>query len=408
MGQVNIEQNEIAHVLSIYLSVFMKNLTMLKVSVLLASMMTMMANAVIAPALPQINEVFGSVKGAEVLSKLLMTLPALTIAFTAPFAGRLVDKRGRLKVLTYSLILYGLAGTSGAWLNSLPAILVGRLFLGLGVAGIMTTATTLIGDYFEGEARSRFMGFQGAFLGLGGVVFITSSGYLADVHWRLPFLIYSFSLIVLLLTSVFLYEPDPKERANKGGESQSYSRKTVWVIFISGFLGMSYFYIIPIQIPFFLQQFDGVNNSMSGWAISALTLTSSMSALFYSRMKRRFSYPSIYGISFLIMATGYALVSGTNSYAQVIPVIMLLGVGTGWLMPNSSLWMMSVVPGSVRGRLIGRLTTFIFLGQFASPLFIQPLQHWFGLRGAFLFSAGTMVLFAMIFFFVLQKKETND
>ena len=60
------------------------NRTMLKVSILLASMMTMMANAVIAPALPQINEIFSAVKGAEVLSKLLMTLPALTIALTAP------------------------------------------------------------------------------------------------------------------------------------------------------------------------------------------------------------------------------------------------------------------------------------------------------------------------------------
>jgi len=383
----------------------MKNKAMLKASILMASMMTMMANAVIAPALPQINEVFSAVKGAEVLSKLLMTLPALTIAFTAPFVGRLVDKRGRLRVLIFSLILYALAGTSGLWLNSLPAILVGRLFLGLGVAGIMTSATTLIGDYFKGEDRNAFMGMQGAFIGLGGVIFITTSGYMADIHWRLPFVIYAFSLLVLVLSVFFLYEPEAKQKSEGGGGDQGYSRKTVWIIFISGFLGLSYFYIIPVQIPFFIQSFEGVSNAMSGWAISSLTLTSALAALSYKYMKKRFSYPSIYGISFLIMATGYILLSQCNSYMQVIIVIMWMGIGTGWLMPNSSLWIMSVVPESVRGRMIGRLTTFIFMGQFASPLFIQPLQNWFGLKGAFAFSGGTMILFAAIFIFILQEKQ---
>ena len=104
------------------------------------------------------------------------------------------------------------------------------------------------------------------------------------------------------------------------------------------------------------------------------------------------------------MASGYILLSQTGSYVQVIGVVLLLGVGTGLIMPNSSLWMMSVVPQSVRGRLIGRLTTFIFMGQFASPLFIQPLQHWFQIRGAFAFAGGTMIIFAAAFFFLLQRK----
>jgi MFS family permease len=280
---------------------------MLKISILLASMMTMMANAVIAPALPQINQIFESVRGAEVLSKLLMTLPALTIAFVAPVAGRIVDRRGRLPVLIFSLILYAVAGTSGLWLNTLPSILVGRLFLGLGVAGIMTTATTLIGDYFQGEDRSAFMGFQGAFIGIGGMVFITTSGYLADVHWRLPFVIYGFSLVVLLMASLFLYEPDVEKEKPGAPGSRDYPVRTVWIIFISGFLGLSYFYIIPVQIPFFVQGFDGVSNAMSGWAISTLTISSAIAALFYKNMRRRFSFPTIYGISFLIMASGYLL-----------------------------------------------------------------------------------------------------
>jgi hypothetical protein len=40
----------------------------------------------------------------------------------------------QLTLLLIATILYGLAGTSGIYLESLPAILVGRAFLGLAVA----------------------------------------------------------------------------------------------------------------------------------------------------------------------------------------------------------------------------------------------------------------------------------
>ena len=70
--------------------------------------------------------------------------------------------------------MYAVAGTSGFWLNDIHLILIGRFFLGLGVAGIMTSATTLIGDYFTGESRNKFMSLQSAFIALGGLLFITT------------------------------------------------------------------------------------------------------------------------------------------------------------------------------------------------------------------------------------------
>jgi MFS family permease len=48
-----------------------------------------------------------------------------------------------------------------------------RQVLGLAVAGVMVSATTLIADYYSGPARAAFMGLQAGFMGLGGVVFLT-------------------------------------------------------------------------------------------------------------------------------------------------------------------------------------------------------------------------------------------
>ncbi|HEY4789210.1 MAG TPA: MFS transporter, partial [Bacteroidales bacterium] len=159
----------------------MGNKKLLEITILLASMLTILSNAVIAPAMPLISGAFKEVKNVEILTKMMLTLPALTIALSAPLVGKLLDKVGRIKVLIVSLLIYLLAGTSGFWLRNLSGILVGRFIFGLGVTGIMTVSTTLIGDYFTGAKRDHFVGLQAAFVALGGLLFITTAGFLTDI-----------------------------------------------------------------------------------------------------------------------------------------------------------------------------------------------------------------------------------
>jgi len=160
--------------------------------------MTMMAGAVVAPSLPQMSQHFANVPNAEILTRLIITLPALFIAIFSPINGWLIDKYGRKNILLFSYILYAVGGLSGFFLQDLHLILVGRAFLGIAVAGVMTCTVALIGDYYQGAERNGFMGYQGAFMSFGGVTFISVAGILADIDWQYPFLIYLFSLLVFI------------------------------------------------------------------------------------------------------------------------------------------------------------------------------------------------------------------
>ena len=124
-----------------------------KVTLLLVSTLTVMSGATIAPSLPAMQTQFAAVENADYLVRLALTMPAIFIAVGAPFVGIAIDRFGRKPLLLLSLLVYGAAGSSGLWLDSLGLILVGRAFLGLSVGGIMTTATTLIADYYVGIAR---------------------------------------------------------------------------------------------------------------------------------------------------------------------------------------------------------------------------------------------------------------
>lgn len=387
----------------------MKNGNALKITLLLSSMMTILANAIIAPALPEINKAFASQPNAEILSKLIMTLPALTIAIFATTIGIVIDKYGRVRVLLISLLVFAMAGTSGLWLNYLISILVGRFFLGFGVAGIMTASTTLIGDYFKGSQRNQFISLQGAFSGFGGLIFITLAGYLTDVNWRYTFAIYSFSIVVFLLAITFLKEQ--KEGNNFQSEEkvlmESSNFKYIYLIYATAFIGIILFYILPLQIPFYLKNLQNVTNSMTGWAIGALTTSQAIASFFYGKLKVKFKYASIYGISFGVMALGYALISFGGSYWQILIGLIISGIGVAWMMPNSTLWIMELTPESKRGSYIGKLTTFIFLGIFASPIIVQPLQNAFGLKNTFFYLS--MFLFGLaILYTVTNLKKTKS
>ncbi|TVQ14918.1 MAG: MFS transporter [Bacteroidetes bacterium] len=385
---------------------------LLKATLLIASTLTVMAGAIIAPALPQISRDFSHVQGVELLSRLVLTLPALFMAILAPLAGYLIDKSGRKRVLLVSLVLYAIAGTSGLYLNTLPAILVGRAFLGIAVGGIVTAVITLIGDYFEGEERSRFVGTQAAFAGLGGLVFISSGGILADIHWRMPFLIYVSSLLVWIMALISVYEPEkikhkasPPMKGSGKKEANFVPAKVLWICAIA-FFSAIVFYMIPVQMPFMLSSMEGVSNAEIGFAIAFVNVASVTTSLNYSRIKRRLGFGTIMGLVYVIIFTGFFIISLGGSYILMIAGIAVTGLGFGMMMPNINLWLISSAPPSLRGRFVGYLNSSLFLGMFLSPVAVQPLIKISSINHSFLLMGLIMLVLAGVFFAYGRKKKT--
>lgn len=360
---------------------------MRKLTLLLTSMMTMMAGAVVAPSLPQINNIFSLTPHADILTKLIITLPALFIAFFSPFFGKLSDVIGRKKILFTALIIYSLSGVSAYFLNNLHLILVGRAFLGISVAGIMTMVGALIGDYYKGQERSRFMGMQGAFMGLGGVVFIAFAGWLADFGWHVPFLIYLFGFLVLPLVLIYIYEIEQFKDNNKAitpAHDIDYPKRLVAVIYSLIFFSLIAFYMIPVQLPFVLKSIPGVTNAQVGLAIAAQSLSGAIIAMNYRRIKSKLSFFTIYQITFAFLAIGYIFIGFSNTYFQYIIGLVIAGLGVGLLMPTGTMWIIEVAPESMRGQLVGKANTSMFVAMFISPIIMQPIIKLASISSAFI------------------------
>lgn len=391
-----------------YTGLLLKKKKYIKLALLLAGSLTVMSGATIAPALPELKRAFADTANIEYLSRLVLTLPALSIAIISPFAGWWITRYSKTKTLYASMLLYGLAGASGFVLNDLYAILVGRLFLGVAVAFTMTVASTLIGDYFEGKERNAFMGAFTALLSLGGVVYIALGGALADITWRGPFLVYLASLLFLPITIFSLFEPERNNGSTREEKKQGdVAGITILIILATGFFVMLFFYLVPTQLPFILVEQIGMSNSGTGYAIAFGNLVAAGVSFLYDKYKRWFGYMQLYAIAFAANAAGYFILSQSNVYWMVLIGLALSAAGMGIMMPNTALWLLDSSTNANRGKLMGGMSSAYFLGQFVSPLYSQPIVNMLGVPASFYVTSIVMVVFSIGFGlkgFVLKKK----
>ena len=367
-------------------------------ALLLVGAMTIMAGATISPALPEIEREVATGNNAALLTRLVLTVPALFTALTALFAGAALDRFGRRRILLAAIVLYAFAGPAGGVVSNVWALLVTRALLGVAVGIVMTASVTLVADYYSGPNRGEVMGRQAAFAGIGGIVFLVGGGLLADLSWRAPFAIYLLALPVLAMTWRFLPEPARASSAAGGKDGRGAVRwKPVAALAALAFTSMVVFYLTPVQIPFHLAALGTPSGTLAGIAVASTTLTGAIASALYGRVRARMSRPVTFAILFVLMAVGYAVVAAATGPVAVIAGLAIFGTGFGLLLPSLNTLAGDLADERTRGIVIGALTTSLFLGQFASPLVAQPVIERFGSAGAYWAGAFVLALLAICF-----------
>jgi MFS family permease len=374
-----------------------------KTSLLLVSSLTIASMITISASLPDMSAHFKDLPGGPALVKLSLSLPALFIALTATLAGAFIDRAGRLKLLGAALVLYAVAGSSGFWLNNIYGILAGRALLGVSVGFSMTIVTTLVADYYQGQARQQFAGLQIAVMSVAGILFITLGGFMADISWETPFLLYLFALAILPFALRFLPEPPkPVKSADSIAEPNIKSPPVIWLVFLNVMLMWVLFFILPIQIPFYLKDLGVEKNSLIGIAIASSTLSSAVSSFNYARLKGRFSHGFIFGLGYGIMALAFLVIAFGQTYGLIVTGLVIAGLGMGLLIPNANILVMQLAPPAIRGKEIGKLTTFWFMGQFIAPIVLLPFINKYS-QGS-VFEGIAIITGILCIFFFLSKK----
>lgn len=395
--------------------------SILKGTLLLTSTLIVMVTGVMVSAIPSAQAHFSDVPGGAFLVRLVLTLPSLFIAVVAPIAGYVVDSIGRKIVLVISTLVYGISGAAGYLAPTLTWLLISRAALGVAVGGLITSVTTLIADYYSGEARGQFLGLQAAFMGFGGTAWLALGGVLADVGWRVPFLAYAFAFILLPPILFALYEPSLVEPCAERvpplpdpGACVAESLRAIRSIPVAAVvspapIGLILFvytsvmgiqvilFLLPMQLPFYLRQSMGASASRSGLAIAAMSGAYALASMLYGRVALRLDHTEVLAVAVGLIGAGFFAIGSADGWAIMLSGLVVAGIGQGLLSPNLSMWMADATPTPLRGRVMGGLTTATFLGIFMSPIVGQPVIAAMGFRAPCLSAGALLVTIAALF-----------
>ena len=380
--------------------IFLKNPKITKAVLLFSGMMTIMGGALISPDLPRIQAYFAAVPSIAVITPFILTIVALSMIIMSPFIGTLIDKVGKRNIFLASLVLYAIGGSGGIYLDNIWALMVSRVVLAVAI-GILTACTlTLAADYFHGRERHEFMGIFTASMSLGGVIFVSASGYLADIGWRMPFILYLFSLIVLPFAVLSI--PETKEIMAKRAKTvavninQAPQKAKIILIYLLPFFSMVFLYIFAVQIPFYVNILAVGTSFLAGIIIAAMNVLQTFAGIFYGRSVG-IKPAHIMEAFFLLESLGFIIISLAHSSLLLIIGASFCGFGMGIMMAASNMWVTTIAPDIDRGKYVVALTMMVYLGQFLSPFIAMPVVNMFGYSAPYGFFAQVGMLCLGIF-----------
>lgn len=338
---------------------------------ILTAIMPTMGIVALVPVLPLLLREFAAVSGSAVLVPVALTIPALCIALFSPVAGALSDRLGRKPVLLVAMLVYGVVGALPLVLRDLGAIIAARAVLGLAEAAIMTVSTAMLGDYFDGPRRERWISIQMASVSLSAIALVAIGGALGEaLGSRGPFLLYLVALPIAAAVAAVLFEP--VYRTHRAGPKVRLPLGTILPVLLITIAVGVLFYTIIVQVGPILERSGVTSPARIGLAAAGTNLGVAIGSILFGRWKAH-AGPRLLAAGLVLVAAGYAGAALAPGFAVITGFAILACVGSGLMLPNMLAWVMRRLPAAARGSGTGAWTGAFFLGQFGAPLIASLL-----------------------------------
>lgn len=254
--------------------------------------------------------------------------------------GIIGDKKGRLKVLFGSILLYSIANILNGMATTIPQYIVLRFIAGVGLAGELGAGITLVSELLPKEKR----GIAAAMIASFGILGAVTAFFVHDIFqdWRLCYYIGGVLGLILLILRVSVYESTlyneiKSQEIERGNFLMFFDNKKRFVKYLRCIMiGIPAWYIIGVLVTFsdeFAKEM-GIRDVDPGKAIMFQYMAIAfgditaglLSQFFKSRKKALYIF---YGITILFTIL-YFTQSSTSTADNFYWICAGLGYGTGF------------------------------------------------------------------------------
>lgn len=340
---------------------------------LLAALASMAAQRICDAMLPELSREFdvGLAQAAQTVSVF-----ALAYGVAQLFYGPLGDRFGKLQVLVGAALLCAAGSLAAVWATDLDTLLLTRLVVGLGAAGLIPLGLAWVGDHVAYERRAVALARIGLGITLGILVGQVAGGLFADgPGWR-----WGFGAMALLFAAVGLWLAAEVKRQRRSGGAPApvtapaggllrlwggivtgrWSRVVLAVALVNGFIGFG----VPAIWAAHLHTVQGLSLSAAGAVAACYGLGGSAYMLLAGPLSRRLSERHLAWTGGACVAAGSVLL-GLLPGTLVSPLAAAVA-GFGFFMFHNTLQLNATqMTPHARGTAVSLFACALFLGNAA-------------------------------------------
>lgn len=372
-----------------------------KTAVLSISLLNILMNAGIVPVLSILAAALPDAAPAAL--KFTLSISSIFCVVFSLLTGYLDRYIPRKVLLSIGLIFYAAGGAGGGLVNSITGLLFTRALIGIGGGICIPLSTAYIADLYDGEERRKTIGDSLFAANLGAMALPLIGTWLAQVNWRLGFLIYLVALLALVLA--WLYIPDlPITKATSQPKKKLFyfSDSVLWAAFLYFFV-MVLFVALPSNFSLFVQEENLGTPSTAAWLTTFSTLSAMLISPLFSRIYRVISKWML-TIGLFLCGIGFAILSALPGLWASLAGNILIGGGLGMLHPLFPYMAMQTTLRENSTSALALVSSGFRLGTFVSPMFFLLANSLTGIltiRFEFMVSAvvfaASVVISAIIF-----------
>ncbi|GAB4134914.1 MAG: MFS transporter [Cyanobacteria bacterium J069] len=365
---------------------------------LAAGGLTTMTGSVVAPVYPEIVRQFQFDRS---WAGMLTSTHALTTALFTPVFGILADRIGKRQVLLPSLLCYALFGVATIFMTTLPSLLLMRALIGAASGGVAAATIGLLGTMYEGEERSRILGFATSAMTTSAIIFPLLGGWVGRNNWQHAFYLYLLGIPLLAIAALVFRQESQSSGAglsNTGGLLPVVRQPEVLMIYFFLTAAALVMQTTIAYAPIYLKEAIGADPALNGVVLGLRAAGAAVSsAVIASRLARRLNNRrGAIAIGFCLMGLTIASIPSLTQIFIIIPVAALFGAGFGIITPNLYDLLADLAPADLRASVLAIGTGFNSLGLFAAPLLLGPVWKYAGLPFVFYLAAAIALLVSLL------------
>jgi MFS transporter, putative metabolite:H+ symporter len=340
---------------------------------------------------------------------LLINLQALGMLLGGLLWGVISDKRGRLSVLFASIFIYSVANFLNAFITDIHQYALLRFIAGVGLAGELGAAVTLVSEMLKKEDRGYGTTMIAA-LGLLGAVAASLIGQYFS--WKTAYLLGGGLGFLLLFTRFRMSDSQMFKRLEKSStrgdlkllfNAKSFSKYIFCIL-----LGIPIYFVTGILLTFSpeLTASMGIKGITAGNALLAGTIGLTMGDLLYGILSqwlksRRLAIFVALGSGFIF--TLLYFLPGQNSSSWFYVICFALGMSSGY-------WAVLITVAAeqfgtnIRGTVATSVPNFVRSAVIPLSLFFTAVKSHWGVFPTSLFLA--FLVFGLALFSLKKLKET--